>query len=92
MQRMCSQQKAPFLPKCPESLRLPQLKFYGVLGNHDYGRSNAMYNHSIVPQLEYTAYDPQQRWYIPTRYWAEEAKGPGDKQLKIKIYITAVDS
>lgn len=71
---------------------LQNLKFYGVLGNHDYGRSNANYNHSILPQLEYTAYDPQQRWYIPTRYWAGEAKGPEDKQLKIKIYITAVDS
>ena len=63
-----------------------------MLGNHDYGKNTAVANHSIVPQLEYTAYDPLQRWYLPTRYWAGEAKGPGDKKLSVPVYITAVDT
>eukprot|EP00897_Mesotaenium_endlicherianum_P007199 jgi/Mesen1/6507/ME000332S05514 len=50
-----------------KSLRVP---FYGVLGNHDYGRDTEVAAHSIVPQLEYTQVDPSGQWVLPSRFYS----------------------
>jgi hypothetical protein len=63
---------------------LQNIPFYHCLGNHDYASSNYLvnftdgdptatplthYNSSIWPQIEYTWFDPQQRWKMPGRYY-----------------------
>jgi tartrate-resistant acid phosphatase type 5 len=63
-----------------------QIPFYGVLGNHDYGRNSSVASHSIAPQLEYTWFDPLQRWYMPSRYYNVQPAS------SIPIHITAIDT
>ena len=64
-----------------------QVPWYGVLGNHDYGRTNSSTSpHSIWPQLEYTWIDPYQQWYLPNRYY--DVSPGGDVPIKVTAYDT----
>lgn len=63
-----------------------QIPFYSVVGNHDYGVATTKGNYSVIPQFEYTFFDPWGQWYMPNRWYSVVPK------TKQPIHISAIDT